>query len=138
CLSGGSDFAGIGATGLGRIAVQSLLLRAGIDPAAVDELIFGCVSQPADAANLARVVALRAGLPEAVPAMTVHRNCASGLEALTVAAERLAAGRGEVFVVGGTENMTRIPLLFSLAAAAKFAALSPAKSAGGQAASAIR
>src|SRR5690606_2182872 len=66
-----------------------------------------------------------------------HRNCASGLEALTVAAERLAAGRGEVFVVGGTENMTRIPLLFSLAAAAKFAALSRANSAGGQAAAAI-
>ncbi len=136
-LKMGSGFASIDATEQGRVAVQTLLLRTGVDPGAIDELIFGCVSQPADAANLARVVALRAGLPESVPAMTVHRNCASGLEALTVAAERLAAGRGEVFVVGGTENMTRIPLLFSLAAAAKFAALSRAKTAGGKAAAAI-
>ena len=136
-LKMGSDFAGIDATEQGRIVVQTLLHRTGLDPAVVDELIFGCVSQPADAANLARVVALRAGLPETVPAMTVHRNCASGLEALTVAAERLAAGRGEVFVVGGTENMTRIPLFFSLVAAAKFAALSRAKSAGGKAAAAF-
>lgn len=136
-LKMGSDFASIDATEQGRVVVQTLLTRTGIDPASIDELIFGCVSQPADAANLARVVALRAGLPETVPAMTVHRNCASGLEALTVAAERLAAGRGEIFVVGGTENMTRIPLLFSLAAAAKFAALSRAKSAGGKAAAAI-
>ncbi len=134
----GGAFAGIDATEQGRVVVQTLLTRSGIDPGAVDELIFGCVSQPADAANLARVVALRAGLPESVPAMTVHRNCASGLEALAVAAERLAAGRGEIFVVGGTENMSRIPLFFSLAAAAKFAALSRAKTAGGKAAAAIR
>lgn len=131
------DFGTIDATEQGRAVVQTLLLRTGIDPALVDELIFGCVSQPADAANLARVIALRAGLPETVPAMTVHRNCASGLEALTVAADRLTAGRGEIFVVGGTENMSRIPLFFSLVAAAKFAALSRAKSAGGKAAAAF-
>lgn len=136
-LKMGGNFGGIDAIEQGRAVVQTLLLRTGIDPECIDELIFGCVAQPADAANLARVVALRAGMPESVPAMTVHRNCASGLEALTVAADRLAAGRGEVFVVGGTENMTRIPLLFSLVAAAKFAALSRAKSAGGKAAAAF-
>jgi acetyl-CoA C-acetyltransferase/acetyl-CoA acyltransferase len=136
-LKMGSGFGAIDATEQGRVVVQTLLLRTGIDPAIVDELIFGCVSQPADAANPARVIALRAGLPEHVPAMTVHRNCASGLEALTAAADRLAAGRGEVFIVGGTENMTRIPLFFSLVAAAKFAALSRAKSAGGKAVAAF-
>jgi len=136
-LKMGSEFAGIDATEQGRVVVQTLLSRTGIDPAQVDELIFGCVSQPADAANIARVIALRAGLPETTPAMTVHRNCASGLEALTTAAERVAAGRGEVFVVGGTESMSRIPLFFSLAAAAKFAALSRAKTAGGRAAAAL-
>lgn len=133
----GGEFAGIDATEQGRVVVQTLLGRTGIDPGIVDELIFGCVSQPADAANLARVIALRAGLPESVPAMTVHRNCASGLEALTVASDRLASGRGGVFIVGGTENMTRIPLFYSLVAAAKFAALSRAKSAGGKAAAAL-
>jgi acetyl-CoA C-acetyltransferase/acetyl-CoA acyltransferase len=135
-LKMGSELAGIDATEQGRVVVQTLLSRTGLDPAQVDELIFGCVSQPADAANIARVIALRAGLPATTPAMTVHRNCASGLEALTTAAERVAAGRGEVFVVGGTESMSRIPLFFTLAAAAKFAALSRAKTAGGRVAAA--
>ncbi|MEM9017481.1 MAG: thiolase family protein, partial [Verrucomicrobiota bacterium] len=136
-LKMGSDFASLDAAELGRAAVQALLLRTGIDPSLIDETIFGCVSQPADSANIARIVALRSGIPEEVPAMTVHRNCASGLEALTVATERVAAGRGEVFVVGGTENMSRIPLLFSAAAAAKFSALARTKTAGGRAAAVL-
>lgn len=136
-LKMGSDFAGIDATEQGRIVVQTLLTRTGIDPGIIDELIFGCVSQPADAANVARVIGLRAGLPETTPAMTVHRNCASGLEALTTASERVAAGKGDVFIVGGTESMSRIPLFFSVAAAAKFAALSRAKTAGGRAAAVL-
>lgn len=137
-LKMGSDLATLDATEQGRVVVQTLLARTGLDPALIDETIFGCVSQPADAANLARVIALRAGIPESVPAMTVHRNCASGMEALTVAAERIAAGHGEIFVVGGTENMSRIPLFFSAVAAAKFTALSRMKSAGGRAAAALK
>ncbi|MEM1442653.1 MAG: thiolase family protein [Verrucomicrobiota bacterium] len=136
-LKMGSDFASLDATELGRTVVQSLLTRTGVAPDRVDETLFGCVSQPADAANVARVIALRAGIPDSVPAMTVHRNCASGMEAFTVAAERAAAGQGEVFVVGGTENMSRIPLFFSAVAAAKFSALSRMKSAGGRAAAAL-
>src|SRR6266699_6578471 len=97
----GTELASLGADELGRIAVNALLTRTGLDPGLVDEVIFGCVAQPADAANVARVIALRAGIPERVPAMTVHRNCASGCEALTQAYERMAAGRGSVFVVGG-------------------------------------
>jgi acetyl-CoA C-acetyltransferase/acetyl-CoA acyltransferase len=136
-LKMGSDFASLDATEQGRVVVQTLLARTGIDPSLMDETIIGCVSQPADAANIARVIALRAGIPESVPAMTVHRNCASGMEALTVAAERIALGHGEIFVVGGTENMSRIPLFFSAVAAAKFSALSRMKSAGGRAAAAL-
>ena len=131
-LKMGSDFAGIDATEQGRIVVQTLLTRTGLDPTLVDEVLFGCVAQPADAANIARVIALRAGIPESVPAMTVHRNCGSGLEALTTAAERISAGKGEVFIVGGTESMSRIPLYFSVAAATRFAALMRAKTAGGR------
>ncbi len=119
----GGALAALDAADLGRVAVDALLTRTGIDPAIVDETIFGCVSQPAGSANVARVIALRSGIPAAVPAVTVGRNCGSGLEALTAAAGRIAAGRGEVFVVGGTESMSRIPLLFSAGAAAKFAAL---------------
>src|SRR5437762_3840184 len=123
----GSDLAQLGADELGRIAVSSLLTRTGLDPAIIDEVIFGCVAQPADASNVARVIALRAGIPEHVPAATVHRNCASGCEAVTTAYERMAAGRGSVFVVGGAESMSQVPLLFRPTAAEKFARLIRAK-----------
>jgi acetyl-CoA C-acetyltransferase/acetyl-CoA acyltransferase len=123
----GTELAGLGADELGRIAVNALLTRTGLDPTRIDEVIFGCVGQPADAANVARVIALRAGIPEQVPALTVHRNCASGCEAITQAYERMAAGRGSIFVVGGSESMSQIPLLFKPTTARKFAALSRAK-----------
>ena len=125
----GTDLAGLAADELGRIAVNALLTRTGIDPSCIDEVIFGCVCQPFDAANIARVIALRAGIPESVPAITVHRNCASGFEALTQAAEKAAAGRGEIFLVGGTESMSQVPLLFPQTAAAKFTALAKARNA---------
>ncbi len=124
----GSDLARLGADELGRIAVNSLLVRTGLDPALIDEVIFGCVAQPFDAGNVARVIALRAGVPEQVPAVTVQRNCASGCEAVTAAYERMAAGRGSIFVVGGTESMSQVPLLFQQRAAEKFARLARAKS----------
>ena len=123
----GTDLAALGADELGRIAVNALLTRTGLDPTRIDEVIFGCVGQPAEAANVARVIALRAGIPEQVPAITVHRNCASGCEAVTQAYERMAAGRGSIFVVGGTESMSQIPLLYKPDAARKFAALAKAK-----------
>src|SRR6266702_5647589 len=116
----GTDLASLGADELGRIAVNSLLTRTGLDPALVDEVIFGCVAQPADAANVARVIALRAGIPESVPAFTVHRNCASGCEAITQAQEKILAGRGSIFIVGGTESMSNIPLMFKHKTAEKF------------------
>jgi acetyl-CoA C-acetyltransferase/acetyl-CoA acyltransferase len=123
----GTHFAAVSADELGRVAVNALLARTGLDPALIDEVIFGCVCQPADAINIARVIALRAGIPEHVPAATVHRNCASGFEAVTTAAERIAAGRGSVFIVGGVENMSQVPLLYKPSAAAKFAALSKSR-----------
>ena len=126
----GTDLAGVDAVELGRIVVQSLLTKLGIDSELIDETIFGCVSQPAESANIARVIALRAGIPESKPAFTVHRNCASGLEAMTTAADRIIAGRGDVYLVGGTESMSRIPLLYKHSTARKFASLSRAKSLG--------
>jgi len=126
----GTDLARLGADELGRIAVNALLTRTGLDPHRIDEVIFGCVGQPADAANVARVIALRAGIPEHVPAITVHRNCASGCEAVTQAYEKMVAGRGSTFVVGGTESMSQYPLLFKPSTAAKLTALSRAKTLG--------
>jgi len=126
----GSGLAAVTADELGRVAVNALLTRTGIDPALVDEVIFGCVAQPPEAANLARVIALRAGIPESVPALTVQRNCASGCEAITQAQEKMFAGRGSVFVVGGVESMSNIPLLFKPATAGKFGRLARAKTPG--------
>jgi acetyl-CoA C-acetyltransferase/acetyl-CoA acyltransferase len=126
----GTELASLGADELGRIVVNSLLTRTGLDPALVDEVIFGCVAQPVDAANVARVIALRSGIPESVPAITVQRNCASGCEAITLAQEKMQAGRGSIFIVGGAESMSSIPLLFKQITAEKFGRLSRAKSFG--------
>jgi len=123
----GTTLADYDAVELGKAAVSLLVARSGIEPAKIEEVIIGCVAQPAHAPNIGRVIALRAGIPDSVPAITVHRNCASGFEAVTQAAEKMLAGRGDVFVVGGVESMSQIPLLFSHEAAKKFMALSRAK-----------
>jgi acetyl-CoA C-acetyltransferase/acetyl-CoA acyltransferase len=125
----GGAFAHLGAADLGKHAVSALLADSNIDPFAIDEVIMGCVCQPADAANVARVIALRSGIPEHVIASTVHRNCASGMEAITTASERMAAGRGGLFVVGGAESMTNAPVLYRRSAVDKFAKLAKARSA---------
>jgi acetyl-CoA acetyltransferase family protein len=124
----GTDLAACDAVELGRTATAAVLAQTGLDPALLDEVIFGCVGQPIDAANVARVIALRAGVPQHVPAVTVHRNCASGFESLTTASDKIAAGRGDIFLVGGTESMSRYPLLYTDAAVKKFSVLARAKS----------
>jgi acetyl-CoA acetyltransferase family protein len=129
-VKAGTELKALPAQELGRLVVSELLERTGIEPAEISQTIFGCVAQPAEAANVARVIALNAGIPAAVPAYTVHRNCASGFEAITSAYEKMVAGQGDVFMVGGTESMSNIPLLFSSVAAEKFAALNKAKTTG--------
>lgn len=123
----GTVLSGLAADDLGRVVVNALLARTGLDPRRVDEVIFGCVCQPAEAVNVARVIALRAGIPESVPAATVHRNCASGFEAVTTAYERMAAGHGSVFIVGGTESMSQVPLYLKHRTAEKLIAFQRAK-----------
>jgi acetyl-CoA acetyltransferase family protein len=126
----GTDLRSLTAHDLGRIVVNELLKRTGFDPGKISQVIFGNVAQPAEAGNIARVIALNAGIPHEVPAYTVHRNCASGFEALTSAYEKMVAGQGDVFVVGGTESMSNIPLLYRPSTARKFAALAKAKTLG--------
>ncbi len=110
CKAGGS-MKGARAADLATHVVREVIDRTGVDPAAIDEVILGCAGPDAGEANVARVAALRAGVPEAVPAMTVMRNCASGMEALLAAQQRLRAGDGEVFLVGGAESMSNFPLM---------------------------
>jgi acetyl-CoA C-acetyltransferase/acetyl-CoA acyltransferase len=97
---------------LGRLVTGELFARHDLDPAWLDEVILGNCAHPAEAANVARVTALRAGVPDAVPACTVHRNCASGMEAVADAADRIRLGRARLVLAGGMESMSQIPLLY--------------------------
>ena len=99
------------AVDLGVAAVREAVARSGFLPSDVDAAIMGNVASPADASNVARVIAVRAGLPETVPAHTVNRNCASGLEAIAQAAHMVATGQATVVVAGGVESMSNVPLL---------------------------
>jgi acetyl-CoA acyltransferase len=107
----GGPFAGVPAHELARLAMAELLARTSFDPARVDEVVLGNCGTPADAANIARVAALEAGIPKGVPAFTVHRNCASGIESIAEAAGRIAAGAARAVIAGGTESMSNYPLL---------------------------
>jgi acetyl-CoA acetyltransferase family protein len=97
---------------LGRLVVRELLYRADWPVEEVDELIAGNVAQPPDATNVARVVALKAGLPQDRIAHTVNRACASGFECATEAVEHIETGRARVVVALGVESLSRVPLLF--------------------------
>jgi len=97
---------------LGVAAVREAIARSGLTPDEVDTVVIGNVSSPVDAANIARVIAFGAGVPERVPAHTVSRNCASGMEAVAQAASLVASGRARVAVAGGAESMSNIPILF--------------------------
>src|SRR5687768_7985225 len=93
------------ASDLGAAVIREAVLRAGIDPASVDQVIMGCVGQVAEDAYIARHAAIKGGLPIEVPAFTVNRLCASGLEAINNAARWIETGDAEIVVAGGVENM---------------------------------
>ncbi|HKT96662.1 MAG TPA: acetyl-CoA C-acyltransferase [Paraburkholderia sp.] len=95
-----------GAT-LGGHVAKAAVERAKIDPARVEDVIMGCANpEGATGGNIARQIALRAGLPVSVPGMTVNRFCSSGLQTIVLAAQRVIAGEGEVFVAGGVESIS--------------------------------
>jgi acetyl-CoA acetyltransferase family protein len=109
----GGALSALRADDLAARAVRELLVRADFPVAQIDELIVGNVAQPIEAANVSRVVALKAGLPVTMIASTVHRNCASGMEAITTAANRIFSGEGEVYLAAGAESMSNIPLIYN-------------------------
>ncbi len=95
-----------GAT-LGGHAVQHAVARAGIDAAEIEDVIMGCATpEGATGANIARQIALKAGLPISVSGLTVNRFCSSGLQTIALAAQRIIAGEGQVYVAGGVESIS--------------------------------
>jgi len=104
-------FAGCSAAELGAVVMKEALERAGVSGDQLDEVIFGNVIQAGLGQNTARQAELKAGIPDDVPAITVNRVCVSSASALAWAAANIKAGDGEIYLVGGTENMTRAPWL---------------------------
>lgn len=114
------------------LAVQAgrdLLARQPFAPSEFGEVIVGCVSPSENEANIARVISLRLGCGKSVPAWTVQRNCASGMQALDSAAKDIASGRHDLVLAGGTEAMSRAPLIYNKHATQWFARFSQARTA---------
>jgi acetyl-CoA acyltransferase len=111
----GGSLSEVRADDLGAHVIRELMTRnAALDPAAIEDVIFGCANQAGeDNRNVARMSLLLAGLPVTVPGETVNRLCASGMAAAASAARAIRAGQGDVFIAGGVESMTRAPYVFS-------------------------
>ncbi|MBV9775274.1 MAG: acetyl-CoA C-acyltransferase [Gemmatimonadetes bacterium] len=106
----GGGLASVRPDDLAATVIRALVERTGVDPATVDDVIFGCANQAGeDNRNVARMAWLLAGLPVSVAGQTVNRLCGSGLQAVRSAAHAIRAGEGEVFVAGGVESMSRAP-----------------------------
>jgi acetyl-CoA C-acetyltransferase len=107
----GGVFKDVPAAQLGVVAAAEALRRGGIAPDQVDEVVVGCVLQAGQGMNVARQVALGAGLPVSVPAQTVNKVCGSGLKAVVFAAQAVKCADAELVLAGGTESMSRAPFL---------------------------
>ena len=107
----GGAFKDVPAVELGTVAVREAMRRAGVRPDRIDEVILGCILQAGLGMNPARQAAVRAGLPESVPAHTVNKVCGSGLKAVMLAAQAIKSGDAEVVVAGGMESMSGAPFL---------------------------
>jgi 3-oxoadipyl-CoA thiolase len=97
---------------LAALVLKTIVDRNKIDPTLIDDVYMGAANQAGeDNRNVARMAVLLAGLPETIPGCTVNRLCASGLEAVNIAARMIEAGMGDVFIAGGVESMTRAPMV---------------------------
>jgi len=105
----GGTLKDVTAAELARVVVKGILDRSGIDPAAIDEVVMGHARQSSDNPNIAHLAALRAGIPESVPAYTVMSQCASGLSSVYCAANSIIAGQCDVVIAGGVESMSTAP-----------------------------
>jgi acetyl-CoA C-acetyltransferase len=108
--------AGVRPDDLAALVVRAVVTRSGIDATLIDDVVLGAANQAGeDNRNVARMATLLAGLSPTVPGMTVNRLCASGLEAVNIAARMIEAGHGDVFIAGGVESMSRAPFVLQKA-----------------------
>jgi acetyl-CoA C-acetyltransferase len=112
-VKSGADLKEIAAPYLGHYLIRHLVDKHGIPSDQVDEVIVGNTGTPAKYPNVGRVIALEAGLHKKTSGYSVHRNCASGMEALSQAFDKISSGRSHIIFAGGVENMTQMPLMFN-------------------------
>ena len=105
----GGSLSTVPAAELGAVVIKEALKRANVPADKVDMVYMGCVIQASQGQNVARQCSIKAGLPESVPAMTINVVCGSGLDAINLAANMIAAGNADIVVAGGTENMSLAP-----------------------------
>ena len=105
----GGTLGGVPAADLGALVIKEALARARLKPSDVDDVLMGCVLQSAQGQNAARQAAIKAGIPQEVPAATFNQVCGSGLRTVNLAAAMIMAGEAEVVVAGGMENMSAAP-----------------------------
>jgi acetyl-CoA C-acetyltransferase len=105
----GGTLASLTAADMGVVAAKAAMERAGVDPALVDETIFGCARQAGGGPNVGRQISMRAGVPQERPAFTVNQACASGMKAIALAYQSILAGDANCILAGGTESMSRVP-----------------------------
>ena len=111
----GGVFKNVSAVQLGTIVAKEALKRANVDPAIVEEVIFGNVLQAGLGQNVARQISVHAGVPIEVPSYTVNKVCGSGLKTVALAAQSIMAGDADIVLAGGTENMSQAPYLLKSA-----------------------
>src|SRR5262245_51676173 len=129
----GSAFRNMTAIELGILAVRELVERSNLDPHEVSEVVYGTVVPSVMAPNIAREVTFGAGLPATIPSHSVSRACASANQAITSAADSIAAGYSEVAIAGGAEVLSDIPMLLSRKLRGALLLASRAKTIGGKA-----
>src|SRR5690606_33546338 len=112
-VKSGADLKEIAAPYLGHYLIRHLVDKYGIPHDEVDEVIVGNTGTPAKYPNVGRVIALEAGLHKKTSGYSVHRNCASGMEALSQGYDKISSGRANMVFAGGVENMSQMPLMFN-------------------------
>jgi acetyl-CoA C-acetyltransferase len=122
----GGGFAAVHPADLGAHVIRTLVDRTDIDPAAIDDVIFGCLDQiGSQAGDIARTAALAAGLPETVPGVTIDRQCGSAQQAVHFAAQGVMSGTADLIIAGGVQKMSQYPILSAFGAGEPFGATDP-------------
>src|SRR4051812_49600077 len=122
----GGGLAAVHPADLGAHAIQALVERSGIDPAAVDDVVFGCVDTIGpQAGDIARTCWLAAGMPDEVPGTTVDRQCGSSQQAVHFAAQAVLSGTMDMVVAGGVQNMSQVPISAAMLAGEQYGFTDP-------------